>query len=477
VSFASYGYLVFLAAAFVLHWALPARLRRPFLVLASYAFYASWNWPYAFLLLAVSIFSWAWGLLLEKKEEPGGLLLIGIAVELAPLLYFKYTNFFVQNLGSLARVAGAHWQPRLFDIALPLGISFFTFQGIAYLVDVATGEPPFRRLRDFVLYKAFWPQLIAGPIVRPAEIREQIEEDRTLSYDDLAEGAKRIVAGLFKKMVVADLVGTYVDQVFVPNAHPAAIDGIVAILGFGLQVYFDFAGYSDVAIGSARLFGYRFPENFDWPYVSRSPQEFWARWHMSLSRWIRDYVFTPISFTFRSSPRMGLVGLVFAMALCGLWHGAAWTFVLWGVWHGVFLVLNQTLLKRLFAGLDGDSPARTSARGLAAALVTLFVANAGWLLFRAQSVQQALEIARAIVTLRGGLRPAVLRENGVLIVGLVYCGTLAAQMLRPRSRRLVAALGAWPRFRNAAFGTAYALSLLAIVVFDQEAKTFVYFQF
>jgi alginate O-acetyltransferase complex protein AlgI len=268
-----------------------------------------------------------------------------------------------------------------------------------------------------------------------------------------------------------------VDQVFVPNAHLAAVDGVIAILGFGLQVYFDFGGYSDVAIGTARLFGYRFPENFDWPYVARSPQEFWARWHMSLSRWIRDYVFTPISFAFRGSQRMALAGLVFAMALCGLWHGAAWTFVLWGVWHGVFLVLNQTLLKRLFSGLDAGSPARTSARGLAATLVTLFVANAGWLLFRAQNVHQALEIARAIVTLRGGLRPAVLRENGVLIVALVYLAMLASQALWPQLRRLELALAARPRLRNALVGMGYGISLLAIVVFDQEAKTFVYFQF
>jgi alginate O-acetyltransferase complex protein AlgI len=471
VSFASYGYIVFLVAAFAIHWSIPARLRRPFLVVASYAFYCSWRWPYGFLLLAVSLFSWGWGLVLEKKRDGSAAwLAAGIAVELGPLLYFKYTNFFVQSAAALARGLGAGVSPRLFEIALPLGISFFTFQGIAYLVDVSAGEPPFERLLDFLLYKAFWPQLIAGPIIRPDEIREQIEADRAVAYDDLAEGAKRIIFGLFKKMVLADLVGGFVDAVFLPGARPALVDGVVGVLGFGLQIYWDFSGYSDVAIGSARLFGFRFPENFDWPYTARSPQDFWARWHMSLSRWIRDYVFTPISFGLRGSPRLGLGSLVFAMALCGLWHGAAWTFVLWGVWHGVFLVLGQTWLKPLFHG-----PGRV--RAAAGWLVTLFVANAGWLLFRARSLDQALAIGRAVLTLHGGLRPAVLRENGVLVVGLCYLGLLVAQAARPHLDRAGAALAVRPRAHAALSGLGYAALVLGIVVFDQEATTFVYFQF
>ena len=255
------------------------------------------------------------------------------------------------------------------------------------------------------------------------------------------------------------------------------VDGVMGTLGFGLQIYWDFGGYSDVAIGSARLFGYRFPENFDWPYASRSPQEFWARWHMSLSRWIRDYVFTPISFGFRGSPRMSLVTLVIAMALCGLWHGAAWTFVLWGVWHGVFLVFNQTVGKPLFQGLEEGRPARRSLRGIVAMLVTLVVANAGWLLFRSQSLLQALDIAKAVVTLRGGFRPAVLRENGVIIIALLYLSLLVAQGTRSWAGRIKAAIAGRPTLASALSGLCYALAIALVVVFDQEAKTFVYFQF
>jgi alginate O-acetyltransferase complex protein AlgI len=477
VSFASYAYVAFLVACFVVHWLLPVRARKPFLVAMSYVFYGSWSAPFCLLLLAVSLFSWAYGLFLSKKEDPGGWLWLGVAVEVVPLLYFKYTNFAIQGAASLVRALGGDVNPPAFDIVLPLGISFFTFQGIAYLVDVATGERPFARLLDFLLFKAFWPQLIAGPIIRPEEIREQILEPRRLAYDDVAWGARRVILGLFEKMVLADLAASVVDAAFVPNAKVALVDSVVGIAAFGLQIYWDFSGYSSIAIGSARLFGYRFPENFDWPYASRSPQELWNRWHMTLSRWIRDYVFTPLTFASRGSRRLGFVWLVLSMAVCGLWHGAAATFVLWGVWHGVFLVLQQTWLKGLFAGTEPGKPGRRGLRGAAAFVVTLILVNAGWLLFRARSLEQVWAMARPILTLQGGLRPAVLRENDVLIAAILYAGLLLAQVVAPRLPRLREALAARPALRTGLTSAGYSLAIVAIVVFDREATAFVYFQF
>jgi alginate O-acetyltransferase complex protein AlgI len=369
----------------------------------------------------------------------------------------------------LTRLAGSTWQPLPLGIALPLGVSFFTFQGVAYLVDVASGEPPFASLRTFMLYKAFWPQLIAGPIIRPGEIREQLESNTTASIDDIAQGVKRLIQGAFKKAVLADTLAQHVDLAFLAQGTPHVLDTLAGVVGFGLQIYFDFSGYSDIAIGSARLFGYRFPENFDYPYLATSPQEFWNGWHMTLSRWIRDYVFTPLSFATRRHPQWRGLWLIVAMSLCGLWHGAQWTFVCWGLWHGLFLAAQQTLLKPLFAR-------RT---GLAASLgwmITMCVVFAGWLLFRASSLANVAEHVRALLTLHGGLRPALIRENGVLSIGIIAVLSLVWMWFARRSELAVARHSSgmtrgWLR------PVLYACLLVLVVALDQEAKTFVYFQF
>ena len=478
MSFASYLYLAFLCGCFVVHWVLPVSWRKGFLIAASYAFYASWAPHYCLLLFAVSLFSWAYGLwlaALAKRDASVRWLWLGVAIELLPLVLFKYSAFAAENLQGLAHGLGVTWQLPELAWGLPLGISFFTFQGIAYLVDVAAGEPPFRQWPDFLLYKAFWPQLVAGPIVRPSEIQAQIATPRTLEAADVRTGGRRILCGLFKKVVLADLVATYVDSAFVPNARPGAVDALAGILGFGLQIYWDFGGYSDIAIGSARLFGYRFPENFDWPYVSCSPQEFWTRWHMTLSRWIGDYVFLPISFALRGTRALGLFGLMCAMALCGLWHGAAWTFVLWGTWHGVLLVLNQSALKHFFS--RSSTPGRWQLRAACAWLATFVLVHAGWLLFRARDLAQVVDFGTALLTLRGGIRPSVLRENGVLIIAGASCALLLAQLLREPIARYAAVWAARPRTAAMLRGVGYALALVLIIVFDREAQSFVYFQF
>ena len=477
MNFASYTYIAFLLLAFVLHWLLPERTRKPFLVLASYVFYCSWSWKFGFLLLGVSVFSWAYGLWIERTEGAALWLTAGIVIELLPLVFFKYANFMLENTGALTRAVGSDWQPRLLQLTLPLGVSFFTFQGIAYLVDIAGGEKAFRRLGDFLLFKGFWPQLIAGPIIRPDEIREQITEPRRIDYADVAEGFQRILGGLVKKVVLADTVGSIVDPIFVPGARPGMVDAVIGIVGFGMQIYWDFSAYSEIAIGSARLFGFRFPENFEWPYTARSPQEFWNRWHMTLSRWIRDYVFTPLTFAARRRPATGPLWLIVAMGLCGLWHGAAWTFVLWGIWHGVLLVLSQTVLKKFFAGLDTGRPARSGPRGMVAALFTLAAINAGWLLFRARDLAQARIILGAIFTFRGGLRPALVRENDVLIVAIFYAGLLVAPAAKSVIGRTSRALVPWPRLRSIATAAWFTFAISAVVIFDREARAFVYFQF
>lgn len=478
--FTSYTYICFLFLAFALHWAMPSKLRKHLLLFASYVFYCSWDYRYGALLLGVSLFNWAYGRFVVARDEEGRTLALGVIVNLLPLLYFKYTGFFLSSFTGLARALGADVATISIHIVLPLGISFFTFQGIAYLVDVASGEEPFEKPLDFLLYKAFWPQLIAGPIIRPGEISGTIASDRTITYEDLSEGGKRILFGLGKKVVLADSIAPNVDLVFAAGTKANFLDVLVGMVGFGAQIYLDFSGYSDIAIGSARLFGFRFPENFETPYASLSPQEFWNRWHISLSRWIRDYVFTPLNFAARRRKAGSLVPklyLVVAMACCGFWHGAAFTFVLWGVWHGLLLVANQTILRGVFpeanARKDGLSKTR---RGFAWALSTSLV-MLGWVLFRAQSIEQAFSMYAGLFTLRGGVRPALVRENGVLLVFCVASLVLVYPHLASAYQTLKERLHSEALVSRALRGLAYSTLLLLIIALGGDAKAFVYFQF
>lgn len=464
--FTSYTYLAFLALAVAVYWSSPEAVRKPVLVGASFAFYSAWNWRFSFLLAGVAVANWGIGRLLARRRSTTAILSAGIALNLSLLLYFKYTSFLWGNIAVLAGLFGWHLAAHDFAIVLPLGISFFTFQGVAYLVDVASGEAPMASLLDFLVFKSFWPQLIAGPIIRLHEIREQIRSERALNFDRTMEGGRRVLLGLAKKCLLADTLSPFVDQVFRPSASPGCVDAAVGTLGFGLQIYFDFSAYSDIAIGSAKLVGYDFPENFDWPYHARTPQEFWNRWHITLSHWIRDYVFSPVLFSLRRKPRLALAWLLGAMGLCGLWHGARWTFVLWGVWHGVLLLAGQTVMGKVW-GRGAGAPAWIGW------LLTFAASQLGWVLFRAESVGQALDLLQALFTLRGGLRPAVVRESGTLIIGLILAGTVFVTLGRHKAEAIA---GIW-RSSGTLRGVAYAALLAVVIVYDGDARAFVYFQF
>jgi alginate O-acetyltransferase complex protein AlgI len=475
--FTSYTYVFFLLVAFLLYWSVSVSWRKPLLIVASYVFYCSWRWEFGFLLLGVSLFNWFYGrwILLRWPSLP--ILLFGVAANLSPLIYYKYSDFLIRNAAAVAHWFGSDWTPTAMSILLPLGISFFSFQGIAYLVDVATGEEPLTQLVDFLLFKSFWPQLIAGPIIRIHEIRRQLENPHELDYEDLAVGCQRILFGFFKKVVLADNLAPIVDMVFLSKGAANVLDAAVGILGFGMQIYFDFSAYSDIAIGSARLFGYRFPENFNWPYAAASPQEFWNRWHMTLSSWIRDYIFTPLTFLSRDRPALGMLWLILAMALCGLWHGAQWTFVVWGVWHGFLLAANQTVLREVFPRPTANNSSQHRWKLLLGRISTFAMANLGWVFFRAGSLQQSAILLTSLFTLRGGIRPVIVRENNVLIVGMIFVAMMVTYSLHgvwtSWTQRVGLGYRVWATLRP----LVYAFIILSVIVFDQEAKTFVYFQF
>jgi alginate O-acetyltransferase complex protein AlgI len=441
---------LFLPATIVAYFVLPRSFRNGVLLAASLAFYAWGEARYVPLILASVAFNWWMGLAIAGAADGRARrrrLIAAVTGNLATLAVFKYANFAVANVDAIAPVFGVA-PVALAAIPLPLGISFFTFHAISYVVDVHKRTASAQRsVRDFALYILLFPQLIAGPIIRYRDIAAQLVA-RDPSVSEFAYGVRRFVLGLGKKLLIANTLGQTADAIFaLPGAELAAPAAWLGIACYTLQIYFDFSGYSDMAIGLMRMFGFRILENFNYPYIARSIREFWRRWHISLSNWFRDYVYVPLGGN-RKGTRRAYANLVIVFLLCGLWHGASWTFVLWGAWHGVFLVVER-------AGLG-----RTLERHpIAAHVYTLAAVMGGWVLFRSDSLGHALDYFRALVGMSAAdaaLHPLAEYANALVLATLaaaiVFATPLATRvaawrdraMQRPRAQALVVtADGAW----------------------------------
>ncbi len=338
--FATYTYAVFLAVVAALYAVLPPRGRQLMLLAASYTFYC-WETPvYGLLLLASTVLDYLVGLGLDRTESVRGRkALIGCSLlgNLGMLGFFKYGDFIGENAAGLGRLLGfeGHWEPMGF--LLPVGISFYTFQTLSYAIDVYRRQLKAERdFWTFALYVTYFPQLVAGPIERAGHLLPQLKAQHPILLENVVEGAKRILTGLFLKLVVADRLGILVDSVYAAPGQHSALATWMAMVAFAGQIYFDFASYASIALGSARLFGVRLAENFNRPLVSVSIAEFWNRWHMTLTRWFHDYVFVSLG-GFRKGGRRAILNAVIVLVLCGLWHGARWNFVFWGAYHAVLL--------------------------------------------------------------------------------------------------------------------------------------------
>jgi alginate O-acetyltransferase complex protein AlgI len=440
----------FLPLVLGLHLLCPGRFRNVLLLLASLVFYAWGEGELVALLVgSAAVNYFVCGRMIAGAR---GWLAVGVALNLALLVLFKYAGWLT---------GGA------VDLALPMGISFFTFQALSFLVDVhrRDAEAP-RSLSDFALYLALFPQLVAGPIVRYRDLAQQIRE-RTVTSAAFAEGVRRFVFGLAKKVVIADTLAGAADSVFALSAD--ALSPAVAWLGvatYTLQIYFDFSGYSDMAIGIGLMLGFRLPENFLHPYASRSITEFWRRWHVSLSSWFRDYLYIPLGGSRRGRARTYL-NLSVVFLLCGLWHGAAWTFVLWGALHGLLLVVERIGAGRLL----NRAPAAVSIG------VTVWLVALGWVLFRATDVNHALDVYAALFGQTGALpQPLALHADAqvwaVLAVGVLLAGPVYPA-LEKRLHRTHAE-------GTSVFGGACTLALLAltvVVISGQTHSPFLYFRF
>ena len=464
--FPTVGFAVFFVLVLVASWLLmPFPLRwKPFMLVASYVFYGAWDWRFVGLLIAVTVVSQAGAVVIARVPDEARrrrALIVTLVFLLGLLAWFKYYGFFATSLANLLDTVGLGAPLPLLQVVLPVGISFFTFQAVSYVMDVFRDEIEPAKPVDLALYLAFFPHLVAGPIVRATEFLPQLRRPRDPRRVEGSRGFLLIAGGLFKKVVVANLLATsIVDPVFSsPSSHSAA-EIIVAVYAYAVQIYADFSGYTDMAIGLALLLGFRFPDNFDRPYTALSLQDFWRRWHMTLSRWLRDYVYIPLGGNGGSARRTER-NLLLTMVLGGLWHGAAWTFVVWGAIHGLGLAFE----RRRFSGR-----AAWSSRPAVARIITFHIVCLAWVFFRADSFGTAATLLGRMVTAWG---PAPLVRPVVL---LVIAGALAMQFVpRDVGHRLRMAFSSYSPIAQ---GAVLALVLLlADALGPQGVAPFIYFQF
>ena len=464
--FNSVQFLLSFSAFIVAYWLLPQRWRNLALFIGSYVFYGMWDWRFLSLLAISTIVDFEVGRRLAEARPPTYrklLLSLSMTVNLGMLGIFKYFNFFVDNFVDLLDRVGLAPNTPLLQVLLPVGISFYTFQTMSYTIDAYRGQiAPVRRFVDFATYVSYFPQLVAGPIERARVLLPQITADqRSLSTESVGSGLGLVLMGLVKKVVLADGVAAVADRLYDDPAGASTITALLGIVAFSLQIYGDFAGYTDIARGVSRLLGIELSLNFSQPYLARNITEFWRRWHISLSNWLRDYLYISLGGNRKGTLRT-YAHLMITMLLGGLWHGASWNFVVWGGLHGLYLVVHKLTRKGVV------SPQAPAWRDVPAIAVTFSVVSLTWIFFRSPDFSTSFEVIRALA------RPGDWSQADALLVALATLGALALDLA---SRRR------WFTYqlivnRPAAAGAMSMAALLAIVMFSGDApRPFVYFQF
>jgi alginate O-acetyltransferase complex protein AlgI len=469
---------LFLPVVLLVYFAVPRRIRNSFLVLASILFYAWGEGGYAIVMLLSMSINYVFGRLIDDyRTQAKWILALAVAANLAPLIFFKYLAFFVQNFAPILQLAGLR-NLHIDHVHLPLGISFFTFHSISYLVDIYRRDAAAQRNPiDLALYISFFPQLIAGPIIRYHDIADQLR-NRIVRAEDFAIGIQRFILGLGKKVIIANTLAGPADKIFaLPAEQLTAPLSWLGIICYTFQIYFDFSGYSDMAIGLARMFGFRFLENFNYPYISRSIQEFWRRWHISLSNWFRDYLYIPLGGN-RVAPARTYFNLVLVFLLCGLWHGASWNFVLWGALHGTFLIFERLGLARAVAR-GGRWLAHT---------YTMLVVIVGWVFFRTETLPRAISYVKAMAGFGHGdgleQNARLFLDNElrlVLVLALIGATPIAAKVAEMAASRWHGqATVRWPGWSLSIASNLYLAAVFLISASYLAAGTynpFIYFRF
>ena len=468
-------FAVFLLVVLTLSWALMDRPRawRPFMLAASYFFYGWWDWKFVFLLAASTLVNHVAAVAIwraQRRRLRKTWLTAAVAFDLGLLAYFKYAGFFVSSVdNALARicVAGAS---AVVNAALPVGISFYTFMAISYVVDVYRRELEPSSFSRFAVYLSFFPHLVAGPIVRGRELLPQLTAPRNTRRVDTTRAYYLILTGLFLKVVIANHLATHlVDDVFAaPNRH-SSLEVLFGVYGYAVQIFADFCGYTNIAIGVALLLGFEFPQNFAAPYTAVSLQDFWRRWHMTLSRWLRDYLYIPLGGN-RKGRLLTYRNLLATMLLGGLWHGAAWTFVAWGGIHGLGLAVER-LRRDLRAARGQGEPPDTRLRRLLGRVVTFHVVCFAWIFFRADSFERAGQVITQLFSAWG--RPSPLVTGSVLLAIVVGIGSQYVPL-----RAVAAAQAGFQRLSVPAQAACLGLGLMVVDTLGPPGVApFIYFRF
>lgn len=495
--FNSIEFLLFFPAVVLLYYAIPGRLRMYWLLVTSYAFYMCWNPTYALLLLLSTLVTFGSGLLIGRamqRREAGKRVLVhekawialSFAINLGILFFFKYFGFVVDNINAVRASMGLAAVKPGFDVLLPVGISFYIFQALSYTMDVyrrqVRVEKNFFRYATFV---SFFPQLVAGPIERSSHLLTQFDEPHRFSFSAVRDGLLMMVWGFFQKIVIADRAAIVVNQVFNYSSYYSGLELLVAMLLFAVQVYGDFAGYSCIAIGAAQVMGFDLMENFRRPYFATSVADFWRRWHISLSTWFRDYLYIPLGGNRKGKVRRYL-NIMIVFLCSGLWHGAAWNYVIWGALNGLYQVIGS-LLKPLRQKLMRRCGMRTDtfSHRLLQMLTTFVLIDIAWVFFRANTVSDAFGILRRLfvwnpeVLLNGSLLQMGFDTAQWVTLGVSLAVLLAVSVMQERGIRLRETLGrqeAWLRWTVVIAGV---LSVLVLGIYGPgfDAAAFIYFQF
>lgn len=492
--FNSVDFLIFFPVVTLIYFIIPRKARYVWLLIASYFFYMCWNAKYALLLLTSTVVTWLCARLVHAAKKPVMrklILAVCLCVNLGILFFFKYFDFFLANCNRILSALHMEIPEKGFDVLLPVGISFYTFQALGYTIDVYRGKvAPEKNILRYALFVSFFPQLVAGPIERSGSLLGQLrdlERKKLWNYENVTGGLTLMVWGLFIKMVIADRVAILVNHIFESYYLYGTVVLAAGAIGFAIQIYCDFMGYSTIAVGAARVMGFRLMENFETPYFSRSVSEFWKRWHISLSTWFRDYVYIPLGGNRRSRLRKYLNVMV-TMGVSGLWHGASWTYVIWGLLHGLYQVIGDMtggLRIKLYDALHTKK--ESFSFRLAQTVSTFLLADIAWIFFRAPSVSHALRFCRRLVTkwdpwdlFNGEIYTLGLDRREFHILGVSLVILFLVDLLRYRKKQEITAFlqeqCVWFRW-GAIIAMITATLVFGIYGVEFESSQFIYFQF
>ena len=465
--FNSVVFLLFFVIVFILYWLIPKKFfkyQNILLLIASYFFYGWWDWRFLSLILFSTIVDYFLGIFIHKNKEKRkkAFLIISLLVNLGLLMVFKYYNFFVESWVNLWTVFGYEMPISTANIILPVGISFYTFQTMSYSIDIYRGElKPTKNFIDFATFVSLFPQLVAGPIERASNLIPQIQQQRSWSHKRFKDGSFQILIGFFRKVVVADAIGVIIDGIYnEPSIHNSSSILMVVIL-YSFQIYFDFSGYSDIAIGTAKLLGFDFKRNFNLPYFSNSITEFWRRWHISLSTWLRDYLYIPLGGN-KKGIKIQYRNLFITMLLGGLWHGSSWNFVIWGAIHGLLLGIEKkfNLIPKKYHIINN--------------LIIFILVSLIWVFFRALSLQDSFIIFSKLIN--GPYLMPFIGDFGKF-VGLFYGLILALSFDVFIFRKNVPLENFGSTLSSRNFLIISNFVLISIILFYSNASNFIYFQF